>query len=598
MILAPLIRSIIACALLAGCGRLGAPSPAALGRNLHLYEGDGPNIETPGQISRTWHEASGVERDALKLLTPARLRFAISVPQGAKLELDLDTEGQALEIELLISGAAAPPRRRTLPERGLGWRTVTFDLRQLSGRPVELTLELRGKSSRIQELWLAEPQLAAGRTDGPPNLVLVVFDALRADHLGAYGYPRPTSPTLDRLADHGARFEIAVSPSPWTAPAMASLLSGLYPSEHGVMRIDPTRSWVQPLGAGRNLRPLDDPGLWDLARLLRRGGYRVLAVYGNPVARYALNSAPGRGFEALYNYSRYADQPEGTAFAVELALKALRGAPEPFFLLLHVMDPHTPYAPPAAAAQPFLDPDYAGELGLEFAGAASPWRQLTDPNDIQRSIDLYDGEIRNADLELRRLWRELDQTGRARRTLVAITSDHGEEFGGPDLHGHHLREHLLRVPLILRWPGRIGARRIATPVTTLDLPATLLDLLGAPARSALPGRSLAPLLRADRAAHRELLVSESLTSGPERRALRHGPWKLFSGPPFDLLVHLDRDPAERRNLAAADPQRLGRLRAALERWEEQLRPRPFGERGPLVTSREQLERLRALGYLR
>jgi choline-sulfatase len=223
---------------------------------------------------------------------------------------------------------------------------------------------------------------------------------------------------------------------------------------------------------------------------------------------------------------------------------------------------------------------------------------LIDPADVQRTIDLYDAEIRAADRELERLFLALDRLGQTAHTLLALTSDHGEEFGGPDLHGHHFKEHLLRVPLLLHWPGRIAPRRIARPVSTVDLAITLHELLAL--GGAQPGgHSLVPWLNGAAATDPPSpLIAETLVRGPEGRSLRSGMWKIHQVGASSRLYQLDLDPGEYYDLAEREPERLRRMLSLLEDWRAGLRARAAAPAIPIQTSNEQVERLRALGYLR
>jgi arylsulfatase A-like enzyme len=235
------------------------------------------------------------------------------------------------------------------------------------------------------------------------NVVLIGIDTLRADHLGCYGYRRPTSPRLDALARQAVLFETAVTQSPWTLPAFASIFTGLLPSSHRA-------------GEGKQLNVSRlDPARETLATILHRAGYRTGSFVSNGYVGRDVGMAEG------FDEHREAMQAAGAAAQAVGWLEA-HGA-ERFFVFLHIVDPHQPYAPPAEHAAPFLDPAYTGPIGTSFSGFAQPgW----DDADRRRVIDLYDGEVHFADSLVGRVVDTLTTLGVLDRTLVVVTSDHGE----------------------------------------------------------------------------------------------------------------------------------------------------------------------------
>jgi arylsulfatase A-like enzyme len=428
------------------------------------------------------------------------------------------------------------------------------------------------------------------------SLVLVSIDTLRADRLGAYGYALPTSPVLDaRLAAAGTLFESVYSQSPKTTPSHMTLFTSLYPSVHGV------ELWSD--GArGRAL----SPAAHTLAEVLKAAGFDTAAFTGGA------NVHRSRGFDHGFDEYRHSGQ-----LARALAwLDARRG--RRFFLFFHTYEVHDPYLPAEEWQAAFVD-GRGGRLletvarlrrnagGWERAHRLF-WESVTpgDAADRRTLSRLYDAAIRTMDERtLAPLLDRLEARGLADDTLVVLTSDHGEAFGE---HGVFLHDDLyaetLRVPLVLRLPGRVPAgRRVAERVGLLDVMPTVLELLGVPAPPGLQGRSLAPLVRGDAPAEpAPPAVSEysNPTLGRTFESVRHGDGAYIVDRGAEQLYDLRTDPGEQRNLAPAAPPALGALRAALARWRAACAPLAarLGPRGPGVAAdAETVRRLRALGYL-
>jgi arylsulfatase A-like enzyme len=437
-----------------------------------------------------------------------------------------------------------------------------------------------------------------------PDIVLVSIDSLRPDHLGSYGYARDTSPRIDALAAAGARFATATSTTSWTLPAHAALFTGLHDATHGL--------------SSDGLRLADEHV--TLAEVLRDAGWRTAGFFGGPYLHPAFGLA--QGFDVYQScMTRLADDlPEG-----ELRAEALRGAEtahadvtgprlleeterwlgtldeRPFFLFLHLWDVHYDYIPPPGYAERF-DPDYAGTLtgvGMFHDPAV---RADMDPRDLAHLVALYDGEIRWTDEVLGRVLDGLDRRGRLADAIVVVTADHGEEFFEHGGKGHRrtLFEEVVRVPLVLRWPGRIDAGRvIESPVRIVDVMPTLLALAGVAPPVAMQGRDLGPLLRGGTLPEAPALLD---LRRPRRhlRGLRSAERKLVSDARGrSQLFDLARDPGERRPLrareAVAEARReLDRSLEAAQSFRDGLAARG-AVRTPL--DREMRERLEALGYL-
>jgi arylsulfatase A-like enzyme len=322
--------------------------------------------------------------------------------------------------------------------------------------------------------------LEASENDFWPNLILVSMDAVRPDHLSAYGYLRTTTPHLTEMAREGLLFTQAVATSCWTLPSHASILTGLYTFGHGA--------------SFRYSRIKE--GVISLARWLKARGYSTAAVVSAPylMGRFGLK----QGFD-LYDDGMPA---KGKKTALDVNQTACRwlenNHQSPFFLFLHYFDAHTPYVPPAPY-NTLYDPDYQGLMsGEHFAhGERVLKEQITlGQEDRQHLIALYDGAIAYQDEQLGRLFKILSGLGHTRDTIWAFTSDHGEAFGEHNLwlHGHSLYEEMLRIPLIIYYPRLIPIPNvISSQVSQADLMPTLLDMMGFPVPEQIHGKSHWPL---------------------------------------------------------------------------------------------------------
>lgn len=431
----------------------------------------------------------------------------------------------------------------------------------------------------------------AVRTDKPPNIVFVSIDTLRADHVSCYGYGLPTTPNLDRLASRGHRFEQAYTVMPTTLPSHAAMFTSLYPSQLGVRRNGDRLS----------------PEAQTLPEILKSRGYATAAFVSAAVmsARYGLD----QGFDVYDGGDNSPSRPGGDAAAAAISWLGREGR-EPFFLFVHLYDPHTPYHAPAAFRSSFGAPDEPLPPVFEFV----PDRAVLDAEVVRSSIRAYDAEIAYADASLGELVSALETRELMPSTLVLVVADHGESldellprFGYAFDHGEFLHAHELRVPIVLRLPTSrepSGAAVHATAVSVLDLMPTLLDLLGIPAQQRQEGRSLRPLL--------EGRQMEPIALFAERRSFSNPPRPFLTGEAFSVLdwprhlmvsdglppelYDLGTDPRELQSVAPANGIIASRLRDSIHDWRRRLTPlwKPAAtEMDPAA-----LERLKSLGYVR
>ena len=459
--------------------------------------------------------------------------------------------------------------------------------------------------------------------DAPPDVVLVVVDTLRADRLSCYGYPRSTSPFMDRLAAEGVLFEDVTAQFSWTLPSMVSMFSGQYVTD-----------W----------REVMTPDVPCLAQSFADAGYRTLGVVSNQVIDQAGGFA--RGFDHFDSSpSDRPGEPSDDDRSRDLSelvddlwphlaplAEGERGKRAPLFIYVHALEPHHPYLerddlavdlPPgeSVAVQP---PGWQASA-LEGKGAVprdgrEDWSE--DLADLRRQRGLYDHEVRATDERLEDFFARLEAIGVLDNAVVAIVSDHGEGLWDHTAplrdralrrkaphdffyrsHGATLYQEAIATPMILRGPGVPSGRRVQTAVENVDLFPTLLELCGIAAPHGLHGRSAVPLLEDTRTGSREVLFSfgtHGLTAVRETatglklvvpnaksRDRGHAP----------QLFDLRRDSYERHDLYSSRPDDAARLMDAWARWRDR---HPTGEIFPFEglkrTDLEHLERLRRLGY--
>jgi arylsulfatase A-like enzyme/Flp pilus assembly protein TadD len=403
-------------------------------------------------------------------------------------------------------------------------------------------------------LWGAGP---SGTLAGA-NILLITLDTTRADRLGCYGYQSASTPTLDRLARGGTCFDSAFAQVPLTLPSHASLLTGTYPAELGI------------LDNGQAALPGD---IRTLAEICWAHGYQTAAFVAASVLdhRFGLDA----GFDTYddqlpaspsglieYDQERPADVVCGRALAW------LESASGPSLCWVHFFDPHAPYQPP----EPFRS-------------------RLADP---------YDGEVAFADAQVGRLVSWLEAHGLVDRTLVVVAGDHGEGLGehGESAHGVLLYDSTIRVPLIVSMPTRVAAgRRVAAVVSLVDVLPTLVELLGWPVPDAISGRSFAAALAGDDLPARSSYARSDYAldhfGWARLESVTIDGWKYIDAPQAELYQRGE-DPGELRNRVNEQPKVAAALRAELDLFRREMKARP----GRRVTMPDaQLEALRSLGYL-
>lgn len=465
-----------------------------------------------------------------------------------------------------------------------------------------------------------------------PNVVVISIDTLRADHLGAWGETRPTSPRLDRVCAEAVVFRQAISQASITAPAHMSLFTSLHPSVHGVRNSYALARNVEDEGERDEVLAalaLDDQAL-TMAQAFRAGGWRTAAFVGGGQLIGSLGFE--RGFETWSaDLDNGMNANKGQPFDGSLARAWIdEHAAEPFFLFLHTYIPHAPYLPPAPWNRDF-NPGYEGDIPFDReAFFAQPvkgerdrnrsfWRPVDadDPEDVRQLRALYAGEVRYADDSIGTLLDALEASGVWDRTILVVLSDHGEAFLEHDNFGHAggLYEELVHVPLIVRVPGSTP-RVVEDVVRTVDVMPTLLDLVGLPLPEQLEGTSLRPWIETGRGRELEAFSEQLTGTNPEpgtrstsravRRSLRTRAWTYMSSGSeanrVEQLYDRGEDPTEQHDLSG-DPALAGvleELRAAMDAHVARTEERAARYQGAeLIDLDPELnDELRALGYTR
>jgi len=424
-----------------------------------------------------------------------------------------------------------------------------------------------------------------------PNVLIIIVDTLRADHMTPYGYTRDTSPYLNQLAQQGVVFENAISPSSWTLPSHASMLSGLYPQDSHV----------------ETERDVVSAGLPILGDAMRKRGYRTAAFSAN---YFMFSRVRGFGYGFLH-FEDYVQTAAGilqevpltklifgklsqitlggpdaffgvknaaTAATVnENAIDWIERGRRPYFVVLNYLDVHQPVLPPEPYLHMYSTDKKALDRNMYVDGNCDHEKDACK-SEVPRFINTYDGALHFVDDSVQHLLSQLKERGQLANTVVVFTSDHGEEIGDHGIYGHGkaLYRQEIHVPLIFWRPGLIPASvRVSTPVSTTDLPATILDLATSENQERLPGRSLAPLWRSGQPpADWPEPISELARlhwfdkSAPNYNnpvlSMVSPEWHYLSQEGKDVLFDWKNDPLETNDLCAAQPTVCASLHARAE----------------------------------
>jgi arylsulfatase A-like enzyme len=424
---------------------------------------------------------------------------------------------------------------------------------------------------------------APGIPGEPHPTVVIALNAVRADHLGCYGYGRATSPNIDALAGESVRFEWAFSQAPDPAPSQASIVSGLYPRTHQ---------------------------MFDETTRLPSEVVTMAEVFSEedlPTAAFVDGGFMSEAFGLAQGFSTFDDSAGGGI--AEIAPKAMawleEHAEENFFLLVHAYDAHAPYAPPSEYREMFLE-------GLEppsdgFAPTPEQMKPRRDgqatanmllPRNLEYAKALYDAEIRHLDHWVGQLMDKLASLGLDERATVVLLSDHGQEFQehGDLLHGQ-IYSTVTRVPMMVRLPGGQHAGTIADYAETVDVMPTLLELSGISIPDPVQGESLVAMALG-KGQPPYLAFTESTHFGGQL-AVAMGGYRMILNldPERAELYDLTADPLERKNIARKEPKRLQVLNGRLQDWRQRVESASYDPEKQEEVDQDTLDQLKGLGYI-
>ena len=437
---------------------------------------------------------------------PGSIAYRVRVPEEARLDFGLGVLRQDAPATFRVMAGSLGTEPETLFEERYGnpesWAQRSVDFSHLSGQTVTLTLESEAERPGTVALW-AVPTLSGPRATNRPNVILYIIDAGGADYMSLYGYNRPTTPNLERLAREGAVFEYAYSNSIWSKPSTPSFATSLHHSVLGGYRTDSD--------------PIPDQAV-TMAQRLHGAGYQTAVLTSNAYA--GAMSSLDRGADALRDEGA---EPNSTS-TLELHedfwnwREAFPG--EPFFVHFQTTDVHWPWNPVPPFAGTFVDPetreqyyDWEREVAKAAGRPRPQWlghETYPDSAYEKAGVDktaffnaargLYDETMAHNDYQLGRLVERLKARGEWEHTLLIVAADHGNTHGlgvfdSIPPHLPNFNSYQSRIPMIIVWPERIeGGQRFSQPVSMIDMLPTILDLAGLPAAEIAMGQSLAPLL--------------------------------------------------------------------------------------------------------
>jgi arylsulfatase A-like enzyme len=590
-----------------------------------------------------WQGLGDIYHETLVSRSPEKIRLEVDVPYNAWLDLNLGTvEDHPVTFKVAAGGRTLLERTLTTPHR---WEPAPVDLAGVAGRTT-LEFSLDVAEERLIGFWgspvirvrgaktSTRPTAGALATPPPQGVILIMCDTLRKDHLPAYGYQRDTAPHFSKLAEHGTVFLDAVTTATWTKVATPSIMTSMYPISHRV------HDFTHRLSAAAD----------TIAEVYRAAGYATVS-YSSVLFTGKFTNLQ-QGFEELHE-STSADDPQYRAKTARIFVDRAsewigRHRDTPFFMFLHVFDPHDPFEPRPPYDRVWADPSKKDKhvenlnkirkvienpllRAFGMPTKAEIEKAGIDPNAfVSHDKDWYDGSIRGMDAEVGRLVGHLRQLGLEKEVQIAIVADHGEEFieHGRMFHGQSVYGELTGVPLLLYRPGAIPpGRKIRETVSTIDLMPTLLDLSGLAAPKRAQGQSLVPLLAAARGVADGPIVEGARALGwkpvpavtekaqtkdaggpppyeTESYGIVDGGWKLVhnvhraaGAPEFELYHHAE-DPLNMKNVADQNKDKVEKLRAKLAEWRKMVDQGqlPKGDAAEALTPQER-ERLKSLGYV-
>jgi len=427
-------------------------------------------------------------------------------------------------------------------------------------------------------------------SDQPHHVIVILIDALRADHLGSYGYSRPTSPALDAFAKESMRFTQAISQSSYTKPVIASLFTSLYPSQHNVFRN------TRHDAAGNFISDVLDDSFKTMAEYLRDAGFNTAGFLEQAQLRSYMGFAQGFYY---YKPDMGAAAEINRGFFHWLRLNKHRK----LFAYLHYLDVHAPYTPPSRYRDMFGSFDHS----TNFPEQVKDWQKfkgdVTDGNitltqtDAEQLMALYDAEIRALDDDMAALFAKLKEEGIYDNSLIVITADHGDEFlehGSVD-HAHTLYDELLRVPLMIRFPKGENRGIVDMQVQTIDVLPTILEFCEIDQDPHVMGHSLLTY-KSGANGHQQFPV---FSERADLIAMRTEKYKFIYNTELKTgeLYDLQNDPTESKNLADEEVKTATQMQNEILRWAEITRS-AMTDQGGVKVDEKSVKELRSLGYIR
>jgi arylsulfatase A-like enzyme len=442
-------------------------------------------------------------------------------------------------------------------------------------------------------LFILLPAGCSGERDVSRNVLLILMDTVRADKLGCYGNTLGATPRIDRLVEEGVLFERAYSHSPWTLPSCASILTSMYPPQHGAG------------GQEGGFLKLNN-SVRTLSECFQDAGFTTGAVVNVDFLtdRFGMTQGFDDVDQEIYSSNVKMRPAIRTTNAAINWIKKYRD--QRFFLMVHYFDPHLVYAPPLEYRQRFAMPEDRYQTSWVFgsrpqiAGYRHGQIQFDDAS-IKRAEHLYNGEIAYTDNQIGRLLDKLEEMGLAKSTVVVLTVDHGEEFldhGGFE-HGHTLYDELVRVPLIFRVGEEIEpGQRISSVVGHVDLAPTLCEMVGIEPAPTFVGKSLVPHMTGENIEDHSIIFEGNFWGEPIRGWLQ-GDYKLIQPYGEDpMLFNIADDPLEKHDLREADPRKIEQMSEDMELAYKHIREKRRGKGSIVELTPEETERLRSLGYIK
>jgi arylsulfatase A-like enzyme len=561
----------------------------------------------------------GEVRRSLPLLSDSKVAWRVKVPLKAKLNFEYAFSQQRSDMKFQDRGNLEiniAAKRIFRPEKiiySLGqndsssnsdkaWRNESIDLSEFAGKTIDLSIDVKDSNGNYcpSMLYISDFTVSSGMPEedaGPQQIILISADALRADHLGTYGYFRNTSPSLDAFAKESIVFENAISQANWTLPSFASLFTSLYPSFHRAYDFE-----TRPLTSKLSLIPV-----------LKKAGFHTAAFVDNP----CLN--PFEGFSA--GFDRYAYETNNELENVEEALRWIKSVKkQKFFLFLHFLKPHEPYTAPDPFSAAFKDDNQRPvELSTGFlVDIDKNCKKLSD-QELQFLIAQYDSKILYLDSILNRFLKNLKELGIYKNALIIFLSDHGESFREHIrlLHGYSLYQEEIHVPLIMKFPDKSGlkGRRIPSYVRSIDVVPTILNFANLKLPEHVQGASLLKLAKGNQIQDKDQVILSQVQYAGKTAIIRghfkyiHSDLKQFetTGVPCFIrkseeFYDLASDPKETNDVILEYPEMVDEFRKIKLNFEGKaatfLKNFSDDTQTPFVLEESVKEELRALGYIR